>query len=268
MVERLSDELEFYIVTSDRDMHDAQPYTDVNVNSWNMVGKAQVFYSSPARCCLGSFTKLIRETPHDLLYLNSFFDSVFTLKPLLSRRLGFLPNCPTVLAPRGEFSEGALNIKSWKKVPYLKVARLFDLYQDLIWHSSSEYESADIERVIGTPVAQKIVVARDLSPSIEAPNLHPIERKIRKGVLRVCFLSRISPKKNLDFALRVLAKVSVPIAFNIFGPIDDVKYWGECQALISRLPPNIEVHSLGGVEHSEVALIMREHDLFFKEDLK
>ena len=33
--------------------------------------------------------------------------------------------------------------------------------------------------------------------------------------LRVLFLSRISPKKNLEFALRVLALVRVPVVFDV-----------------------------------------------------
>lgn len=146
MVERLSGELEFHIVTADRDMLDTQPYSDIIVDSWNMVGKARVFYTSPARCSLGSIAKLVNDTPHDVLYLNSFFDPVFTVKPLLARRLGLLPKRPTVLAPRGEFSEGALCIKSWKKGFYIKAASLFGLYHDLTWHASSNHELDDIQR--------------------------------------------------------------------------------------------------------------------------
>lgn len=128
MVEHLGDEFDFRVVTKDRDALDTEPYPDVAVNEWNRVGKAQVYYASPDSLTLRKISKLIRKTPHDVLYLNSFFSSRFTALPLLTRRIGMLPARPVVLAPRGEFSAGALTLKSWKKRPYLLVTRMLGLY--------------------------------------------------------------------------------------------------------------------------------------------
>jgi glycosyltransferase involved in cell wall biosynthesis len=79
----------------------------------------------------------------------------------------------------------------------------------------------------------------------------------------VVFLSRIAPIKNLDFALRVLRRVSAPVAFNIYGPREDKVYWRQCEALIASLPGHIQVKYLGEVEHSKVASIIALHDLLF-----
>jgi glycosyltransferase involved in cell wall biosynthesis len=81
--------------------------------------------------------------------------------------------------------------------------------------------------------------------------------------LRLCFLSRISPKKNLDFALRVLAAVTVPVEFTIFGPVDDAAYWAACQPLIAQLPTNVRATYGGEVHPEDVRRTLTAQDLFF-----
>lgn len=103
MVEHLSDEFDFWIVTKDRDAMDTVPYPNVAINDWNTVGKAQVYYASPESLSFLRLSKLIRKTTYDVLYLNSFFNPHFTILPLLARRVGLLPDKPVVQAPRGNF---------------------------------------------------------------------------------------------------------------------------------------------------------------------
>lgn len=264
MVDHLGDDaLDFRIVTADRDVLDSEPYPNVTVDDWNVVGKAQVFYASPGNRSLSAFERLIRETPHDVLYLNSFFDPAFTLRPMLARRLGRLPDKPVVIAPRGEFSAGALALKRWKKAPYLAVARLLGLYRGVIWQASSEHEAADICRMMGKAAQNDIVIAPDLPPSVDARASSVPLNSGPENPLRVVFLSRITPKKNLDFALRVLAQMSHPVEFNIYGPVWDEAYWQQCRGLIQTLPANVQVTYHGGVEPQVVPQVMASHDLFF-----
>src|SRR5690606_13980179 len=89
MAARLGDEIDFRIVTCDRDATETAPYPHLaDEESWLDVGKAKVLYLPPSRRSLRNMSRIMRETPHDILYLNSFFDPVFTLRPLLARRLG------------------------------------------------------------------------------------------------------------------------------------------------------------------------------------
>lgn len=261
MVEQLSDELDFWIVTSDRDALDADSYPDVAVDTWCVVGKARVLYLSPRKQSLKNFARLIRETPHDILYLNSFFDPTFTLLPLLARALRLIPRRPIVIAPRGELSEGALALKAWKKRPYIWIVRALGLYRDITWHASSEREAEEIRRVLGA-AARRIVVAPALPSPIRIEELDE-SRPARDGPLRVVFLSRITPKKNLDFALRVLARVTVPVEFHIYGPIWDEPYWRQCQDLIKVLPAHVSVHYHGSIPQGMVPDVIAAHDLFF-----
>lgn len=270
MVERLGDEFEFRIVTADRDLGDGRPYRDVEVDSWSVVGKAKVYYCGPSSRSFAVYARLMRETPHDVLYLNSFFDPKSTLRPLILRRLGLVPDVPLVLAPKGEFSPGALSIKSWKKMPFIALARLARLYCDALWHASTEFERNDIVRALASSgrrvsVARNVAVAPDILDSARGASILNFDNDLQceNRALRVCFLSRIVPKKNLDFALKVLSCVTVPVSFNIFGPKEDSNYWRECQRLIEVLPPHVNVNYCGSVEHAEVRGVIGAHDIFF-----
>jgi hypothetical protein len=47
LVESLGDEFEMLVVTSDRDLKASSPYTDVQLDAWNRIGKAHVHYMRP-----------------------------------------------------------------------------------------------------------------------------------------------------------------------------------------------------------------------------
>jgi len=54
--------------------------------------------------------------------------------------------------------------------------------------------------------------------------LYQKRRKKEKDFLKIIFLSRISPKKNLDGTLRILEKVKGHVEMNIYGPVTDETY--------------------------------------------
>ncbi|ACV67685.1 glycosyltransferase family 4 protein [Desulfohalobium retbaense] len=264
MVEHLGDDFDFRIVTRDRDALDTEPYPDVKIDSWNTVGKAQVFYASQETLGLCGVARLLRETPHDVLYLNSFFSFGFTALPLLARRLGLAPKKPCVIAPRGEFSAGALALKAWKKKAYLRLTRAVGISSGLAWQASSQHEVDDIRYAIGN-TANNIFIA----PNLPSPLQNELQITSENNAiaddsyLRIIFLSRVSPKKNLDFALKVLGQVTVPVVFDIYGVIDDNAYWDKCSQLINTLPEQIKVFYHGVVNHKDVHELLSGYDLFF-----
>lgn len=263
MVERLGDEFEFRIITSDRDLGEKEPYSSVGINKFNKVGKAKVFYASREMTSFGNLSKLINQIPHDILYLNSFFDPRFTIRPLILRRMDKLPNAPVIVAPRGEFSQGALKLKWQKKHAYIVFAKAIGLYKNIIWQASSEYEERDIRKWFGD--SDIVHIAPDLTPATgeASRELFQNRRKKEKGFLKIVFLSRISPKKNLDGALRILEKVKGRIEMNIYGPITDEAYWTKCREIVDRMPENVNVSYKGNLPHEEVPRVMSEHDLLF-----
>jgi glycosyltransferase involved in cell wall biosynthesis len=263
MVDHLGDEFNFRIVTMDRDFLDKEPYPDIEADTWNQVGKAQVYYASPESLTRAKISRLIRATQHDVLYLNSFFSPRFTVLPLLARWLGLLPEKPVVMAPRGEFSQGALALKHLKKIMFIHSAKIMGIYKNLRWQASSPYEEQDIVRTMGAKRAGHIFIAPNL-PQKPTNTSEPVHNPRKTGdPLRVVFLSRISPKKNLDYALRVLAEVKVPVVFDIYGIVDDEPHWNQCKFLMSKLPVHIKAKYHGVIKHEAVAEILAAHDLFF-----
>jgi len=260
LVDRLGDEFQFKIVTADRDSGDEKPYRNIKVADWNSVGKAMVFYIPLKKRSLRCFRRLLCSTEYDILYLNSFFSPHFTIKLLLLRRLRLIPDRPLVIAPRGEFSPGALGLKSLKKRVYITAAKAFGLYKGAVWQASSEHEEADIRRWFGNDA--RVVIAPNLPPVISAADGPVAVKEKTRGYLKIIFLSRISRKKNLDGALEMLKGLNGDVQFNIYGPMEDKVYWAECQKIISSLPENIEVQYCGSVEHNKVSTVMSEHDIF------
>lgn len=261
MVERLGDEVEFKIITSDRDSQDTRPYSGIMINRWNNVGKAEVFYTSPNRRSLQDLRRIFCATDYDVLYLNSFFSPYFTIKPLLLRWLRLIPDKPLVIAPRGEFSPGSLSLKRLKKRVYIEVIKKVGLYRNAVWQASSEYDEINIRRWVGKDV--KVVIAPDLLPSVHAADELAVRGNKAKGSLNILFLSRISREKNLHSALKIIKGLKGQIQFNIYGPIENKVYWAECQKTISSLPEDVEVKYCGSVAHEKVSATMEAHDVFF-----
>lgn len=262
MVEQLGDEFTFRIVTRDRDFGEGEPLAGVIPRRWQRVGKAEVLYLAPHDLSARALRRVLCDTEHDVLYLNSFFSPSLTLKPLLLRRLGRVPRRAVVLAPRGEFSPGALRLKAVRKHAFIAAARALGLYEGVLWQASSEYERDDVRRWFGADAA--VHVAPDVPDAASAARTEALPPRPPKlpGRLDVVFLSRISRKKNLDGALRMLAGVRGEVRLDIYGPLEDEAYWRECQQPIAALPANIRVEYRGAVPYEEVASVMRRHHLF------
>ncbi len=258
-VDHLGDEFDIRIVTRDRDEIDTSPYSGVDVDAWNNIGKARVFYASKRSLTLPVIAKLLRDTPHDLLYLNSFFAFKFTILPLFVRLLAIAPRRPCVIAPRGEFSQSAMLLNAWKKRPYVCFSRFFGLYRGLLWQASSGFEALDISKEMGV-LPEALNVVKDL-PSV-LPHPFDRERQRSPGPLRLVFLSRISPMKNLDYLLKALHCVESIVSLTIFGPLCEPAYWETCQALMKTLPVNVFVEYAGEVNPSDVLSVFSAFDAF------
>jgi glycosyltransferase involved in cell wall biosynthesis len=261
-VDHLCDEFEFKIVTRDRDVGDDRPYSDIKINQWQQVGNAIVYYLPPQSSTIKDLLKLISQTPHNVLYLNSFFDPL-TIKVLLIRKVGLINVKHVIVAPWGEFAWASLKQKYPKKFVFIHAARLFGLYNHVTWRASSEFEKLDIIHVMKIK-PETIHVAFDF-PIKNIPEIIPdvtFQPSTCYEAFKIVFLSRISREKNLDYALRVLSKVNARVQFDIYGPAENATYWKECQELISQLPANVIVNYLGSVNPNQVVHIFSRYDLF------
>lgn len=256
--EWLGNDFKFLIVTRDRDLGSDLPYENIQHGVWVSMGVSKVRYLSPNELALSALAQLVKETKHDILHLNSFFDPVFTIKLLLLLRLKCIHSPKILLSPRGEFVEGPLHIKYKKKKLYILLSKFAGFYNGIHWHASSSHESEGITKAMGIP-ASAVQTAIDLP--IKDSGFIPTGMPEGKE-LKVVFLSRLTREKNLDGALHILQLVRQPMLFDIVGPKEDIHYWRECEALLAQLPSHVKARYLGPIPPEEVFTCLTKYDLF------
>ena len=185
--------------------------------------------------------------------------------PIGFARIGLLNKTPILISPEGEVSSGALQIKFLRKRIYLSLAKIFMLYRKIYWKVSSSFEKEDLINCIALRDNKMVFTMPDI-PSIYNPpdeNQRLLSREKKIGKLKTVFLSRIARKKNLAGALALLRDIQGDIQFDIYGPIEDINYWNECQSIIRDLPSNIKIEYHGEIEHDKVSSIFEKYHLFF-----
>lgn len=260
MFDWLGDQFEFSVVTRDRDLGDSGPYIDRNIGRWYPIKGGQVQYLRATYQTPKVIRSLVQECEPDLLYLNSALDSMLGICPIALRKLGYMRSVPpVVIAPRGEFSPGALAIKHLKKMTYLQSARLLGLYDRVTWHATSIPEQSDIRSQWGRDA--RIALAANMPPrGVMSEQL--IRRPKEPSRIRLVFLSRVSRKKNLLGAIRILEQMSGAITLDIYGSLEDPGYWAECAGALAGLPANVCVAYKGALAPEVVISTLSQYDAF------
>ncbi|WP_052719310.1 glycosyltransferase [Halomonas sp. HG01] len=254
LVSTTSGDFDYYLVCKDRDLGDEKSYPGVFSGRWSKAEGSDIFYCSPRVKGVWQIVLLMLREKYDVVYLNSFFSPVFSLLPLV---LSKLTARRIVLGPRGVFSPGALSLKAKKKSVFISAFKVAGLHRNVVFQASSEFEKQDIYRALGDQV--DVFVAEDIGLLEESV---PVTIK-RSDCLRLVFISRISPKKNLLFALQVLQELKCKVAFDIYGPVEDQEYWDECLGVIDNLPDNVVVNYRGELQPKEVVETISRYDLFY-----
>jgi glycosyltransferase involved in cell wall biosynthesis len=283
LIESLGSEFNFRVIARDRDLGDAQHYPGIRPGEWMRSGKGEVLYLDPGlRGTLRLLWELLRSGT-DLIYVNSFFSRRFAMLPSALRYLGLPKGVPLLLAPRGEFSLGALQIKPRRKRWFLRATNAIGLYRYCVWHASSNFEAADIDREIRPRMKSLSVAVERLCPSTlnamftakplsfvasdmtggysdgESP---PTVRPKSAGAAEFAFLSRIDRMKNLLGAIVMLKSLRGRVQFHVYGPCTDEPYLSECKAAEAALPSNVNVIWHGGIPHNEVRGYLSHHHFF------
>jgi len=257
----LSEQFSFLIFTRDRDMGEGCHF-DANLkrNKWQIEQNARIYYVDGSAPSYYLISKEVRLAAPEVIYLNSFFDYFYSIKLVILAALGLVGGCRILIAPRGELSIGALGLKKNKKRLYVLLSRWFRLYKkkNIYFHATDEIEVLDIQKNLDVS-RNKIFI----SPNIPVMPKDYSARESEPNLLKVIFLSRITPKKNLHFALNVLSKVSCEIHFDIYGPKEDKSYWYSCKEIINLMPSNVKVRYCGKVALEDVHNIFSKYDLFF-----
>jgi glycosyltransferase involved in cell wall biosynthesis len=257
LTRQLGNDLDFKIITTDRDFKTKVAYENVKINEWTVFSGRQVFYVSPENMNPEFILNLIQTTTHDIIYLNSLFSKHFAINPLSWKQQGKL-NSQIVLAPRGMLRDGALAVKPIKKQLFLLYAKLSGLFKNIHWQSTSSEETLEIKKRIGANV---VITEVSNFPCI-TDKINPLKKE--EGKLRLCFIARILDIKNLNFAIDVLKEIKTShIIFDVYGPKEDINYWQLCEQNAKLLPANIEFKYHGILTPSQIGdTISKYHALF------
>ncbi|MAY82575.1 MAG: hypothetical protein CMP59_00415 [Flavobacteriales bacterium] len=245
LIQNLKDEVDFFIVTGDRDIdgtlvnelmnqyenvaiEDAAP---LELDQWIEKDGYKVIYLSLERQKTSVYKEMVKEIHPDWAYYNSLFSKNFTLKPYRAlKKLGV----KQMIAPRGMLGKGALSIKPMKKKVFLAGSKSLLFDKGTYWHATTQQEFREIEQE-GLAEAKMIRIASNL-----ATPLQPDYKTFRKsdGQIRLFFLSRISKKKNLLFLLEILKKLPelTNLSLDIYGPIEKDGHWEQCKPIVDQDP--------------------------------
>jgi glycosyltransferase involved in cell wall biosynthesis len=256
LVDNFGEKIDFYILAADRDLDDKKPFSNVVVDEWIRVEKALVYYTDTRILNWRKLKTIIKNIDFDIIYLNSFFAFKDSMIPIFLHKINSISTSRIILAPRGQFSKGALGLKSWKKKSFVAIAKFLKLYKNIDWHATTEIEKRDIESIFG--YRTRVHVANNLTLNYEKYKFDKTLSK-QQGEIKLVYIARIHPMKNLLQTLKILQKIEGKVKFSIYGPIEDKAYWDKCQNEISKLNENIEANYFGLIANDKVNEIYQEH---------
>lgn len=197
-----------------------------------------------------------------IFYLNGFYSKYGSFLPLILIKLfGFFVTVPQlVIAPRGGVSSGAMALKVKRKIIYFRFLKLFRLLKGVRFHVVSELEKDALCNTIGEHYRQFCFTAANVvvpKPEIKEENI-----KLSKNRVRLVFLARIHPIKNLGFLVNVLDNIDLNVELDIYGTVDDQKYLEKSILAFGTLKNGVKISFCGEVDQSEVVRVLSQYDLY------
>lgn len=221
-------------------MGDTKPYDDIIFNKWmEWEDSAKIQYITKQQLTFRNIEQIIITINPSYIYLNSMFSRFFTIYPLLINWKK-QKKVKIILAPRGMLQESALAIKKVKKSIFLALCKSINLFDIITFHATSVAESIAIKKYTSTKNPIKIV---SNLPKVIPSNYQKIQKQ--KEVLSCICVARIHPIKGIHFFLDLVKDFKFQLTISIIGPMEDLKYWKECQLIIKKLPQNISVQYHG-----------------------
>lgn len=258
LVQYLHEEFDFWIFTSNRDLNSREPYAGIKSNTWlDSPLNCKVYHADEKTLSKDLIGQILGAQKWDKVYINSLFSKYYSVVPLLLLKRKY-KHLPVIIAPRGMFGAGALSLKKTKKRSFLFYARHSGLHKRVVWHAASMQEVIDIKKAVGKE--PEILLIPNLPKRMVA------KPRVLKEVnqLSLFYSSRISPVKNILFALEVLSKIrKTKVSFHLYGLMEDQNYWKQCLDVISGLPQNIKVEYLGTYQPEEAEAVFSKEQVLF-----
>ena len=263
VVETYGRDVDIYIYTQNHDLGVSNSYDDIQENIWEKRYGANIMYVSDAEYVKFKNIKNLYYK-FDKIYACGLFELV-TIQLLLVHRIINKLNKYIYIAPMGVFSDGAIRSKFLKKKLFLVLFNNLGIFKNINWSLTSELEREDIYKHIKKKYLSKYVIAEDLPRKIDFEKMISKLKNYQKDEksLHIIFLSRICDKKNLEYCLDILKDIKdLQIIFDIYGTIEDDRYWQLCKRKIDLLPHSIKTSYKGEVKPEYIEDVFSKYDVF------
>ena len=260
IADAFGDKNDIYILTQNCDMGCTDSY-DVETHKWIRVGNANVMYLPLKDYNIKSIKKYSAD--FDTIYSCGLFSGC-TINAILLHR--FKRSQKLYVAPMGVFSKAAISSKALKKRAFLFIFKHLGLFKNIVWSFTSELEREDAKAALGNTI-KEYIIAEDLPRKVDFDaQIARIQnyKDQENDVLKLVFLSRVSPKKNLEYCAQILNKITdKEIVFDVYGTTENEEYWNKCRRLLESLPKNIHYRYCGEVNSEKVIDVFSNYDAFF-----
>ena len=256
-------DLDFSIVTRNKDHFSEVPYEGIVPNTWiQLEPNVRVIYFEENKVNEVALTPIICDPQYDKILLNSLFSALFSRLPLSIIKTHKLQS-KTILAPRGMLKAGALSIKPLKKKVFLALSRWTGNFDGITWMATNEQEASEIRRHISTQATIRICPNLAFVPKGQVAK--PIKHS---GELNLVSIARISPEKGILESLTYLrnAKLEGKVSLVIYGTQQNAGYLEQCRSMASEIS-NAEIRFGGEINPHQVAEALRAAHFFYMTTL-
>jgi glycosyltransferase involved in cell wall biosynthesis len=196
---------------------------------------------------------------YDVIHIHAIFSYPSTMGMFIAR----LKNIPYICRPIGQLCQWSLQQGYRKKQIYLNLIEKSNIQHSKALHLTTEAEFQELKRLnfkidhfilpLGMSIAETIVNAQQKLRD---------KLGIASDEAIILFMSRIHPKKGLDYLLQALAKLKTyPFKLIIAGS-GSPEYEIEIKKLITEIKLNDHIYFTGFVDGEIKNLLLQGSDLF------
>ena len=250
LVNTIKEKYNVFVICSNKDLGCIKSLNVKKIDKWYNVNGYSIIYCDKKSSALKEILLSRWCIKHDFLYLGSFFNPIFSIYTLMTR---IFSKKSIIIAPKGEFFEGALAQKSLKKIIVLKFFKLSKIFFSIKWHATNKSEKNALKKLLNLK-EKEVIISSNISTINKIESKHKIKYP---GQLNVLICGRVSPIKNILMSLNIIFQLEGKINVEIWGAIDDINYWEKCLKKIHEAPKNVKVEYKGTFNPNEIKKVFR-----------
>lgn len=196
---------------------------------------------------------------YELIHVHAVFSFPSTIAMSIARK----HNIPYIVRPLGQLCEWSLRQSALKKKLYLKAIERNNLEHSQGLHFTSEQEKKEAEK-LGL-MAHSFIIPHGLDFS---PTVYDARRKLREKYnfpddeKVILFLSRIHPKKGLDYLIRSLANMKEYSFRFVLAGSGDADFEAKVRTLLKEVELDTRTLFTGFVKGEAKDILLQGADLY------